>query len=208
MDYIDFLKQAEKRERLIVKAYLKGKTTSEIAPEYGVSRQRIQQILARNGIGRNEGGATVRSEKRKEKFFKARNKRYLKSYGCTFNEVMEIRAKYGNRPFRAYACHKRNAKTRNIDWKFNFIQWWKVWELSGKWSKCGRGNGKYNMARFRDIGPYETGNVRILSVENNVAEYYANHKEEHRILSAAAENKKRKKHGTGHGKTGSNRSPS
>ena len=200
MDYVDFLKQVAKRERHIIKAYKSGKTTAQIAPKYGVTRQRIQQILSRNGIGRDDGGVSVTARKREEKVLRNRDSRFRKRYGCSYDEITEIKEKFGIHPFNAYRYQKHNADIRNIEWRLSFAEWWKIWEISGKWSKRGRGKGKYNMARHKDVGPYEISNVRILSVEENMAEYYLHHKEEHKSLQHAGVKKMQKRQNGTRGK--------
>jgi hypothetical protein len=67
-----------------------------------------------------------------------------------------------------YNYQKKNAKARDIDWKFTFEQWINVWIESGHWDERGSGKGKYVMARKGDAGPYSVDNVYIcLSTQNN-----------------------------------------
>jgi hypothetical protein len=51
------------RDSLICEKFKQGATSIELADEFGLSHQRIQQILASSGLGRKDGGkrqATVR----------------------------------------------------------------------------------------------------------------------------------------------------
>jgi hypothetical protein len=62
------------------------------------------------------------------------------------------------------------SRYRGIPWDLTFEQWWEIWRKSGKWYERGRGKGMFQMARFNDSGAYAVGNVRITSVEENLAE--------------------------------------
>lgn len=73
-------------------------------------------------------------------------------------------------PNQRFYTHRSNAKRRNIPFLLSFDEWWKIWQDSGKWTQCGKGKGKYCMARPGDQGAYEIGNVRICLNEENRAE--------------------------------------
>jgi hypothetical protein len=75
------------------------------------------------------------------------------------------RAKYGSQ--------ERNAAIRGIEWTFTFESWSAVWAASGKWHLRGRGRDQCVMARNRDAGPYEPGNVYITTNAENMKDYYA-----------------------------------
>ncbi len=75
-----------------------------------------------------------------------------------------------NRPIDRYHAHKRNAKDRGIAFIFTFAEWIRIWIDSGHWAERGVGKGKYNMARFGDVGPYSVDNVRIIKHEENCRE--------------------------------------
>src|SRR5580765_8503076 len=59
----------------------------------------------------------------------------------------------------------RNAKKRGIPFLLTFDEWWLIWQSSQKWEQRGRRKGQYVMARFKDLGPYTVGNVRICTIE-------------------------------------------
>jgi hypothetical protein len=71
---------------------------------------------------------------------------------------------------RAYANHKSNAKQRGIPFLLTFEQWLAIWIASGRLDERGHFKGQYVMARFKDRGAYETGNVRIITVSENGTE--------------------------------------
>ena len=51
-----------------------------------------------------------------------------------------------------------------------FADWLAIWINSEKLDRCGRGRGKYCMARLNDLGDYAVGNVEIWSHEENCRE--------------------------------------
>lgn len=72
------------------------------------------------------------------------------------------------RRYRAYIDQKFNSRKRRIGFHFSFAEWWEVWQRSGHWHERGCRRGQYVMARKLDRGPYERGNVEIVTVEANL----------------------------------------
>jgi hypothetical protein len=79
--------------------------------------------------------------------------------------------KYSDIRVNAFMTQKENARRRGIEFLFTFEEWWEIWESSGRWEQRGRKSGNYVMARFRDRGAYRVGNVEIVTVEQNIAQY-------------------------------------
>jgi hypothetical protein len=156
-----------KRRAEIAERYRKGETQEQIAPDYGISRERVRQILAEAGLYRNDGGAFAKSKQRHESIESARDARYLRKYGMAFCDYKAIPAKAK----RAYIEHRRNAGDRGIEWAFSLAGWWRVWQESGKWGQRGPGKG-YCMGRIGDIGPYAADNVYICTIGQNFADSY------------------------------------
>lgn len=72
---------------------------------------------------------------------------------------------------RARFCeHRCGARARGIPFLLTFEEWMKIWIDSGHWQERGLGRGKYNMARFGDVGPYAVDNVKIIKHEENSRE--------------------------------------
>ncbi len=67
----------------------------------------------------------------------------------------------------AYRSQKYGAKSRGIEWKFDFSGWLAVWIESGKLNLRGKGKGKYCMSRYGDQGAYEPSNVFIQYTMDN-----------------------------------------
>lgn len=147
------VEDAQQRREDMAAAFIAGSTMQEIADHYGITRQRVQVLLAREGIKRESGG---------------------KFLGLCLNYGFASASEF-NAAKRLYpACmlrfkeHKRNADVRGIEFRFTLKQWLDEW--GSKWSERGRGDGLV-MCRFNDIGPYEPGNVYIATAAQNASDY-------------------------------------
>lgn len=145
--------------------YRSGKTLNEIGQQYGVTRERVRQLMTKfYGIRAPDGGQHKIAEDNRAKFEAKRNARSLKHWGCNYDQYVVLRNMY--KPTRAYAMQRRNAITREIGWELNLWQWWSIWQQSGKWAQRGRGQG-YMMCRKGDLGPYAVDNVFIATGPEN-----------------------------------------
>lgn len=145
--------------------YRDGQTLEQIGAVYGVTRERVRQLLSGAGVTRMQGGQAVRAAKLKAVNNARRDARFLRTKGCTFAQYCELRAL--GKPTRAYSMQKKNADRRGIAWEFTLWQWWTLWQQSGRWNQRGRGNG-YMMCRKGDVGPYSADNVMIArGIENS-----------------------------------------
>ena len=138
-------------EEALAKAYLGGARQVDLARQYNVSRQRIQQILKRLGISREHKPYLPSVETLLR--LRAKAERTMATWGLTLEEFEEYNEKYGPytvayTPMGRYRQHRLNAETRKIGWNFTFKTWWAMWEASGKWED--RGQGGYGMGRIGD----------------------------------------------------------
>ncbi|MBJ9598087.1 hypothetical protein GHU73_12120 [Citrobacter werkmanii] len=150
----------------VCEVYQSGKTLKETASIFGISRERVRQILEEKGINGKTGGAHRRVLNREKKL----NESFFKKYGCTKEQFLSVKGERSDKskaPYYAYLLQKRNAHIRGVEWNFLFWDWWCVWVDSGKWDLRGRGTGGYCMCRIGDEGPYERGNVYISTVTHN-----------------------------------------
>lgn len=151
------------RSRQMAALYQSGKTLQEIGVQYGISRERVRQIIkAHHNLRASDGGNHKRGKDRRVRFEAKRNDRSLTRWGCNWEQYASLRGK----TTRAFHAQRQNAAQRGIGWELNLWQWWSIWQQSGKWSQRGRGQG-YVMCRTGDIGPYALGNVFIATAREN-----------------------------------------
>lgn len=157
----------------ITALYLRGQTLAEIGAIYGVSRERIRQVLSSSGVTGKDGGVSETARRRRASLNAKKDKRCLDRWGMTRGQYKKISSSLtadGNTVGRVFSMQKRNAKKRGIEWRLSLRQWWDIWEASGVWHKRGRGAGKFCMSRVADSGAYEAGNVFIQECSSNSRE--------------------------------------
>lgn len=163
----------ERRVARIAKAnemaalYRQGLTLKEVGDRYGVTRERVRQLLKSIGADGKQGGAALVAKAKREAYQAHLDAKSLRLRGMTHAEFRALPRKV----LSAYRNQRRNARTRGIEWKFNLASWWRIWELSGKWFQRGRGYG-YVMARKGDAGPYSPDNVYICTSAQNASDQY------------------------------------
>lgn len=155
------------RDENIKAMYAAGMTLEKIGQRYGVTRERIRQILKKYGITSQDGGARKLAEIKNEKKAAARDSRYRAKHGIDFATYSEIKRAGG---VIAYRTQKANAYKRDIPFRISLADFWRIWQESGKWAERGRGKGKYCLARYNDSGAYEVGNVWVCSFSENCRE--------------------------------------
>lgn len=167
------------RAKQMAQSYVAGLTLKKIGEIHGVTRERVRQILARQGITGSDGGkALVANRKRKAREIRIaadRDARCQSVYGCSFAVIQAICGDdvslTKNKITRAFTRQKVNAVMRGIEFAMTFAEWWSVWQQSGHWHERGRGQG-YVMARNGDSGPYAIGNVHICTQSQNSKESF------------------------------------
>lgn len=159
--------------------YQSGMTLEEIGRQYGVTRERVRQIIKKHhGLNAKLGGIQVRAQEKRRRKAVEQDAAFLTDYGCTKEQWREIRD-LGKReqaagkgmyrtPLYAFRQQRQAAKTRGIGWELSLWQWWSIWRTSGHWEQRGRGQG-YVMCRKGDSGPYAVGNVFIATARENIA---------------------------------------
>lgn len=161
----------------------------EVGDVYGVTRERIRQLLRKEGIPCDVGGRTVRSFLRGSKRHAAlvekrlsRRLRLEREYGCDYETILQLSG--GKSPYTArhinngtagsaFVTQKHNAENRGIAWELTLTEWWRIWQESGRWAERGRGKGRYVMARLGDSGPYSVDNVYITEAVQNSKDFYS-----------------------------------
>lgn len=168
----------QKRLEDIARAYRAGHTLQEIGECYGISRERIRQLLKKLGINGKDGGSHIKAVTNKQlrasDSYEKKHTRILNFYGCTAEEMEALNEGLQVSDPRslamAYRNQMRSADSRAIEWKFTFPEWVRVWVESGLLEKRGRGADCYCMSRRGDVGPYSVENVRIITHSENSRE--------------------------------------
>jgi DNA-binding CsgD family transcriptional regulator len=159
------------RIRQMADLYKSGRTLKQIGERFGVTRERVRQILTKHlGFNANSGGRHIRAERQRTRFELKRNQKCLEKWGCNWDQYVELRAL--RKPTRAFASQKQNASKRGIDWDLTLWQWWSIWQQSNHWNDRGRGHG-FQMCRVGDQGAYSIDNVYIASGSVNIRDYWA-----------------------------------
>jgi len=151
-----------------IELYKSGATLKEIGEKFGVTRQRINQILSQSGVKASDGGKFVSSAaNRAANEEKRKSNKFSERHGLTKEEWLEAK---NSGLLMAYRSQKRNAGTRGIQWLFAFKEWQAIWVDSGKLEQRGRFGDGYCMSRKNDDGPYAPWNVEIKTIRENSAE--------------------------------------
>lgn len=169
------------RDAEFVLLYRDGKTLHEIGAQYGVSREYVRQQLAKLGMTKIDGGASLRTLRNTGAKVDALRAMAAKKEARTFGkwgmsceqlkEICSLPRSHPKHPLTAYRYQRRNSVTRGIPWEISFAEWWRIWQESGHWHERGRGKG-YCMARWADDGPYSVENVYICTVGQNFSDSY------------------------------------
>lgn len=165
--------------------YEDGQTLEQIGQRYGLTRERVRQIMTEKfGTTGRDGGQSEMARRKRREFHKKREARCLKQWGCSYRQYHQI-LKHPDKPTYAYVQQRRNARARGIGWELSLIQWWKIWEASGHWNDRGRGRG-YGMCRHRDAGPYAVDNVYIATCVENIQDHWIDRRERKAALLEGA----------------------
>jgi DNA-binding CsgD family transcriptional regulator len=164
-------RKPDAREFQMAALYTSGKTLQEIGNEFGITRERVRQLLTKFfGINREDGGQHRQAIAKRQRLEAKRNARSIKRWGCNWDDYVKIRNL--KKPTRAFCAQRKTARDRGIDWQLSLWQWWSIWQQSGHWKDRGRGNG-YCMCRKGDQGPYSVDNVYIATNAENMQDYWA-----------------------------------
>jgi hypothetical protein len=147
--------------------YRQGLTLEKIGQQYGITRERVRQILKKQGVVRADCLRSKHTEN-KESVRQARMEASsLVRWGMPRAEAKQYR---DNGLIGAYESQRNAAHGRGIKWSLLFSDWLAIWQKSGKLELRGRGNGKYCMSRIKDEGGYVLGNVHIQLAADNSKE--------------------------------------
>lgn len=150
----------------IVCRFLGGETLQQIGESFGVSRERIRQILKACGVNAKDGGVRVRTAEKRERAQAEHLSKRLLVLGCTRAEFVALSGtRFVERcPLaKAFVCQSRSAMGRGEVWDLPFPEWLGVWQRSGQIANRGIGPGKWVMTRIDRNEYWMLGNVEIVS---------------------------------------------
>lgn len=162
-----------RRERMVL-LYKEGKTLEEIGVEFGVTRERVRQIIR---LGRSHGGKCVITEQRTQDRLKAkkdrRDARCKTVFGCDYETALRLNegrhpTPNNNSKASAYLNQKRTMQGvyQNVPYSLTFPEWLEAW--GDKY--CFKGKGKWGLVRIDDTKGFVAGNVIPKSVSERAAE--------------------------------------
>lgn len=169
------------RRKEMASLFIGGLTLQQIGVRFGVSRERVRQLIGKLGLRGKDGGSAKRGAANKQRNAAARklrlDTRTLRKYGCDHATAVAINQgesfnKNGT-PTKQFHNQHRSALVRNVPWEISLPEWVSVWRESGHYDERGRGRSGYCMARLGDKGAYAIGNVYITTAADNVRDYQA-----------------------------------
>lgn len=109
--------------------YQRGETLDKIGQSYGVTRERVRQIVKKNfGITGKDGGIRVAAQAKRQKEWEKFNARWEHKLGGPYREWFSL----PNHIRLKYSAHKRNArKIHNTTWHIKPLEWWGLFKAAG-----------------------------------------------------------------------------
>lgn len=167
------------RELEMVRMYTAGQTLQEVGNHYGLTRERVRQLIALHGVTGVSGGSHKKAVDNRHRRLAAakarRDARTILYYGCTYAKLIElndgVKPKVALSNAGKFRQQKNNALARRVPWAITFPQWMQFWIDSGHWDDRARTRDGYVMARRGDTGAYALGNIYITTLAQNVADY-------------------------------------
>lgn len=93
------------REQQMAALYKRGKTLQEIGSQFGITRERVRQLITKwYGIRAVDGGQHKLAEEKRAKFEAKRNAQSLKQWGCNWDQYVALRGM--KKPTRARSINR------------------------------------------------------------------------------------------------------
>lgn len=168
----------EARELDMCRRYESGETLQAIGDRYGVTRERVRQLINPHGFTGANGGIHVVAEAsrsaRRTALETRRNTQYLASYGCSYDDFRLLNqgmaASDTGSAAWAYRTQKFNAKRDSIPWEISFPEWIGLWAAVGGFAARGRFRNGLVLGRIDKSGPFTLANTCITSHATNSAD--------------------------------------
>lgn len=146
------------RAAAMAEMYTGGKTLVEIGREYGISHERVRQIISKMGVSGADGAWSIRNAKRRAERAAITNARYMAKSGCTREQWLQI-----PRNMRHQCWRKRG----QVTYEYGAQNWAMTqWEYYLEVKKAGVeiARGGIGMTRIDRDRPFAPGNVKFVPI--------------------------------------------
>ncbi len=166
----------------IIERLKRGDTLDKIGKEHGVTRERIRQVVAREGYSVADLHARLLARRKaatQKRLWTKKTRRLKRIWDLSVREYNAIVKKYGTSscagsPLTTYKSQRGNALQKGSEWTLTFKQWWDIWQNSGRWEQRGLGKTNYVMTR-RDLSKGFTPENVIICTHSECSFYVRVH---------------------------------
>lgn len=163
----------KKRNSLIARRFKAGWTMGELSTEFGISRQRVKQLLDKRGVKAENGGRAVLRALNIKTKVASRERNVKRRWGITLEHWKHLRAMdqdFWKTPLGVYIRKRANVqRTSKRKWRLTFVDFLHLWEDSGKWDQRGRGDEFYGMSLIDPTKDWTRDNVVVKRLQDSVA---------------------------------------
>lgn len=181
IEFIEELSRKEiwRRKRIarMLEVYRGGGTLEEVGFEWGITRQRVEQIFRPLGVlGR--GGRPIKTllaapQKREKKARQIQTSEAscLSRYGMSreaLAAISPLRLSHVRHPVSLFGDLRSRIKKEGVKFDLKFVDWWRAWQESGHWHE--RGRQGYQMTRWDRNQGWSRDNIRIVTVSERFSD--------------------------------------
>lgn len=142
--------------------FLAGATMQDIGIKYGLTRERVRQILRRKyQITGIDGGESEIARRRLAAVDAKKDVYSQKRWGCSYAEYVAI-LHHPDKPTYFYTSDKRNWNRLYGHCDITLWQWWGLWQNSGHWSDRVAYPRRYRVSLVDPSGRCAINNVEIV----------------------------------------------
>jgi len=146
--------------------YAMGHNCRQIAKHFGMTNERIRQILKRLGYDAKDRLLHARAliNKQITQDIKARKaKKIMDKYGCSIDEWLSTKSEYAGHHTLLYRYKniKYKCKYSNVAFELTLPEWIRIWRESGKIGQMGSHKGQYGLFRIDPSRGYVHGNLMV-----------------------------------------------